>query len=129
MGKTEKNKQNKMGFHLQSYLQGVAHDLWREGHSVSSQQSGWVMCLVCRGPTTCECGLLTRPQLHLEAVAILLASFACEKFRTSTVDQDHLFHFYKFPSVGILWSDVTCFLFYTEPPPLKKSYEYMGPQR
>lgn len=42
MGKTEKNK-NKMGFHLPSCLQGVAHDLWREGRSVSSQQSGWVM--------------------------------------------------------------------------------------
>lgn len=43
-----------MGFHLLSYLQGVAHDPWWEGHSVClSGQAGhpqlaWVMKQVCK---------------------------------------------------------------------------------
>lgn len=121
-----------MGFHLLSYLQGVAHDPWWEGHSVClSGQAGhpqlaWVMKQVCKALP--HVTVDSRLGLRYTAIAVLLASVACEKFRTSTVHQHHLFHFCKVPSVGILWPDVICFLFYTEPP-FKKSYEYMGPQK
>lgn len=92
----------------------------RLGSQAGHPQLAWVRKQGLQRPRHVRMWTPDDASLHLAASAILLASVACETFRTSTVDQDHLFHFYEVPSVGILWSDVTCFLSYTEPPPFKK---------